>query len=78
MCEKAKLFRIVCDMEDDVASVLDYSSALAMIAETVDDEVSIVVLRLAVTIKHHGRKIEERRECLFHRLRAIEGGSHAA
>jgi hypothetical protein len=76
--KKPGLWGIVCDMEDDVQTVMDYATALALIAETLGDTHGRVVQRLAWGIKQHQEKVEERRGLLFHAMHPnAKAGMHS-
>ena len=61
-------FAFVTDMEDDVTAVEQFATALAFIAETLDEAEGAVVQRLALTIKARAKSIEVRRGYLFQLL----------
>jgi len=62
-------FKTVCGMEDDVKAIEDLSIAVALIAESIDDEgVSSAVQRLAWEIKHYAEAVEADPGKLFHAL----------
>lgn len=61
-------FRLVGDMENPLTTINDLLAALAMIAETLDDEDACVVQRLAWIAKDHRSAIEGMRGELFRLL----------
>jgi len=60
------LFETVCEMETPLTVAVDLAMALASIAETIDDDDSRVVQRLAWMLRDQIEAAEERRGELFH------------
>lgn len=63
--ETSQAFDLICDMEDPLTIIGDLTDALALIAETMDDDRSSIVQRLAWLAKDQRNAAEKLRGDLF-------------
>jgi hypothetical protein len=59
---------MVSDMENDVASLIDYGHVIARVADTLDDDAAGPVSRLGYLVVKLAESVEHRRGLLFHAL----------
>jgi hypothetical protein len=61
-------FHIASDMEDDLASLVDYGRVIARLADTFDGDEADMVARLGWQVINHAKAVERQRGMLFHAL----------
>jgi hypothetical protein len=66
--DREALWKIVCDMEDDVTAIGELAEAVSAFGEIIGDRQGLSIMRLARIIEAHGSAIEEGRGQLFHAL----------
>jgi hypothetical protein len=62
---RSEAFNIACKMERPLVGIRTYASALARVAETLDDDDGVIVQRLAVSIREHAEEMDNIHEYFF-------------
>jgi hypothetical protein len=66
--DREALWKIVCDMEEDVTAIGELADAVGAFGEIIGDRQGLSIMRLARIIEAHRSAIEEGRGQLFHAL----------